>query len=273
MILDDKTIRDFWRSLKNLHFQLQIFDSGDEGYRGYVENYIYIAIELRKLICDSGKKKNNGLLLRFEKPLILHPITGGNRRLKRQPGVEILFAMPQCFCPSAEGSNKLDIIEKDTKPIPLDTWLNQFVYATGKQEHTVHDIIRGVADKEGAHADVAMGAVISDGGPRIGSDGIYAYYIASMGKYILERMWGIASNRVNVLQQESERLAKQQQFKSSHKYIDEAIKFLSLYPHMVPLNLYILIKDCRKLKANIYRLAGDSDGEKKELESIKKMES
>jgi hypothetical protein len=137
-----KTADDFRASLAILKANLGLFEEGAR------DVYRVIAVELRKLMCDRPRP----LLLRVFREVHLHKLhlTG---LLEECPSlaVGLVNYIPGRLTCDANGRAVFRLLfDKSKARLSLKEWIQQPCF---NREITIHELIKSVADKEGAHAD------------------------------------------------------------------------------------------------------------------------
>jgi len=110
-------------------------------HRLEIDSFInVIATQLRILICDSNRGKDNSLLLKVvDEPLLL---SFGN------------ITNPYKFL-NGERRTVYDLFDDNSKPVALGEWVNQIIIQyDSKNYYSVKDLIKTFAEKDGgAHVD------------------------------------------------------------------------------------------------------------------------
>lgn len=116
-------------------------------YEGNKHAYRPVAVELRKLLCDTNKDSDISLLKRLFPDFRLRPLYGSQDKIDKYTGLY----MPGLIHFDGKGSGKIyELINENAPSLSSDNWLNQKL---DDATTTVRDFIRSVADKEGAHSD------------------------------------------------------------------------------------------------------------------------
>jgi hypothetical protein len=136
-----KTEVDFQASLEILNTNIQLFNSGTKSA------YRVVAMELRKLLCDGP----NTLITRVFQDFGLHKLFGTDLREKMPSLQDGQLLLPGQLTCTTEGKVSFELLfAKPPTIMALDDWLKQPLLGS---DITVREMIRSVADKEGAHAD------------------------------------------------------------------------------------------------------------------------
>ncbi len=143
MITTYKNKQDLINSFKLLEIHLNSYE------RGNFLLYQPMAVELRKLLCET---RPSSLLSRVIPDFHLHKLNF----VKILENTPSLLKGLQNFMPG-----RLEIINqnvavftllfsKDIEQMPVDNWVDQIFFKEGV---TIRELIKSVADKEGAHSD------------------------------------------------------------------------------------------------------------------------
>lgn len=192
----DKLQDDYQDSVKILRDCVSFCNQGAMHY------YRSIAVELRKLLCDA-KNSNGGLLQELFSNEGFHPIQRSLTDLPRPdspPETEdskwiLTFALSGEILLSRPGIVR--IFDESKPKIPVSEWLEQPIAFLGPEEDagfvTIRNLIKAVADKEGAHADKTLGPVLRLTQPfKInagrGVVSLHKEYIIGIGEYVLGQL-------------------------------------------------------------------------------------
>lgn len=143
------------KSLHDFEASLAVISSNEKSYcDGNLHAYRPVAVELRKLLCDTQAKADISLIKRIYPQLKLHPLSGMQNRTDEYTDLYI----PGRMSFNGRGGSKIQLFNELAPSLILDEWLQQklFDYST-----TIKDFIRSVADKEGAHSDKTYNAILS----------------------------------------------------------------------------------------------------------------
>jgi hypothetical protein len=171
-----KTTDDFRASLTILTANLGLFGQGAR------DVYRVIAVELRKLMCD----KPQPLLLRVFKEIPLHKlhVTG---LLERCPSLATALDnyIPGRLERDANGRAVFQLLfDKSKDRLPLREWVQQPCF---NRTITIHELIRSVADKEGAHADPDYNATLRHTRQwKLIDDESHTMVVCGIAKYLLD---------------------------------------------------------------------------------------
>jgi hypothetical protein len=184
-----KALNDLEASLSILSATISLFHSGnDHAYR-------VISVELRKLVCD-GRDGENALVRRLFPEIKLHPITRASEEIREkllaeQLGVAledlVTFRLPSMIYFDGKGGSKIErLFYLDEPPIDLTAWLDQPLF---NKKITIRELIKSVADKEGAHSDKnyndTLRAVMS---VKLPDQDIHLKHIVAIGEYLLNTL-------------------------------------------------------------------------------------
>jgi hypothetical protein len=170
-----KTAADFLASVDVLNANLDLF------HRQIRQVYRPLATELRKLLCD---KPDRTLLPRVFEDVRLHKLAS-TERLERSPvWRDATFFSSGTLLVTREVTRYTLEFAASREQMPLDVWLQQPIMSP---QMTIRDLIRSVADKEGAHSDPAPNDVLKfTGRIRYGADVSHSHEIAGIAEYIAD---------------------------------------------------------------------------------------
>ncbi|MBS4060896.1 MAG: hypothetical protein KG029_10890 [Bacteroidetes bacterium] len=114
---------------------------------GNIHAYRPVAVELRKLLCDTRNKTDNSLIKRLWPDFNLFPLSGNQKIITENP---VLYIPAQIIFNGRGGSKLSELFNEFTQPLDLSEWLEQKLFDNST---TIRSFIRSVADKEGAHSD------------------------------------------------------------------------------------------------------------------------
>lgn len=171
-----KSENDFQASIQILEKNLEVY------YSGTKEIYRVIATELRKLLCD-----RNPLLSRVRPEFRMHKLHF----------TDLLNTMPESmkgsldtFMPGRltikEGTSKFELLfSKSDEGILMapEDWIKQAIISP---EITIRELVKSVADKEGAHSDPEYNdTLIKAKLTKYVSDESHIPIIVAIGEYLL----------------------------------------------------------------------------------------
>ena len=172
------------KSLHDLEASLAVISSNVAAYHaGNVHAYRPIAVELRKLLCDTQGKTDNSLLPRLFPQLTLRPLSGNQDRIDKHT---VLYIPGRMSFDGKGGSNMSELFNDSAPSLPVEAWLEQklFDYTT-----TVKSFIRSVADKEAAHSDKSYNPVLAKTkSVALANNALVATTILSMGRFIVRTL-------------------------------------------------------------------------------------
>ena len=155
--MSTKSEQDFTESITLLHRYVEGYYAGDK------EFYRPLATELRKLLCDTNRGKDTSLLSRVRPRLklkrLLHTdmMTGE----RTDPDMPPAPSMDNCVMLSQldlsmDGTGlciaKLQF-QRKTFLMDVPSWVAQPFVVLGGKHISIKELIKSVADKEGAHSD------------------------------------------------------------------------------------------------------------------------
>ncbi|MDB5885503.1 MAG: hypothetical protein JWR74_1674 [Polaromonas sp.] len=152
-------------------------------YDGSQQAYRSVAGELRKLLCDVHKKKDNSLILRFFPEMRFAPLNGPPDWI-----IDIAdFASVGMFRTDGTGESEIEkLFDHNSLALPLTEWLNQKIF---NKKNTLREIIKSVADKESAHADVDSNDTLSLlKGTTVGKRTLASILIIAIARYVVMHM-------------------------------------------------------------------------------------
>lgn len=133
---------------------LSIISRNCESYhQNYPPDYRVVASQLRIILCDKNRNQENSLVLKVIPNVKLHPLTStiSKEELDAKPyvwlagritGIPIRMRIVDCFNVNAV-------------TIPLEEWRMQIAAISNGKPHSIMDIIKSVAEKDGGtHIDV-----------------------------------------------------------------------------------------------------------------------
>lgn len=201
--------RDYLK--QQLHEALKVVDSCLESiYAGNSHMYRPLAGQLRILLCDTQRKKDNSLLVSVYQKLevsALIPISWSDKASEhmelRQPsnGVARISQMPFEITIYSNGLAVADLQFTSSTLVPIGTWSAQTV--TVYPTHlSVLDVIRAVADKGGgSHVDVQASPALRYMSRKTPAGPTYAeLFVLALGRFIQrigEKLYGYTGCRVS----------------------------------------------------------------------------
>lgn len=173
----EKIKKDFIASRNILKLNIKLY------HEGHTDVYRVIASELRKLFCDG----ENSLASKLFSEIRLCQVRLKEIR-ENLPEDGIVFFMPASVRVSSDqtGKNKAKIIELfDTGSdlISLNEWLEQPLF---NKKITIRELIKSIADKEGAHSDNHYGETLTiSKSVFVGNENPHGIVIIAIGEYCL----------------------------------------------------------------------------------------
>jgi hypothetical protein len=174
-----------FKSLNDIEASFSVIASNiKDYYEGNKHAYRPIAVELRKLLCDTNKNKDISLLKRLFPDFRLRPLYGSQNKIDKHT----VFYVPGLVYSDGKGFSKIqELINEDAPSLSIDDWLKQkLIDATT----TVRDFIRSVADKEGAHSDREYNEILKKTKiVKISTDWAFCdQFIIVIGRYIIKTL-------------------------------------------------------------------------------------
>ena len=136
-----KSVKDFNASNKLLCLAVELYRSGE------IEAYRWVAVELRKLLCDT-----DSLLPRVHPNFMLHKLHW-TELLETMPSLAdgMVMMMPGRLHVSPDGSSTFELtFAKSGEMMSASEWINQPFFSPNI---TIWELVKSVADKEAAHSD------------------------------------------------------------------------------------------------------------------------
>lgn len=169
-----KTIDDFRASLTVLRANIALF------HQGIRDTYRVVATELRKWLCDK-KALLPRVYLSF-RPHMLH-WTGMLRDCPTLVEGMVLLIPGELRTPSPGMSSFQLKFHKSKTQMDLEEWLDQPILTT---EITIRELVRSVANKEGAHSDPEFNeTLIKAKLVKYGSDESHIHTIVAIAEYLI----------------------------------------------------------------------------------------
>ncbi len=172
------------KSLHDLEAALAVILANSNAYYGgNLHAYRPVAVELRKLLCDTHGKSDNSLVKRFFPDLWLRPLSGDQKRIDE---FTTLYIPGQMKFDGQGGSTITTLFNESAPSLPLDEWLQQNIFDIST---TIRGFIRSVADKEGAHSDKSYNAILGKTKSVVLSDDtLTAKTILAIGRYLVRAL-------------------------------------------------------------------------------------
>jgi hypothetical protein len=172
------------KSLHDLEASLAVISSNVTAYyAGNVHAYRPVAVELRKLLCDTQAKTDNSLIKRLYPYFRLRPLSDNQNRIDKHT---VLYIPGRMSFDGKGGSNMSELFNEAAPSLSLDAWLEQrlFDYAT-----TIREFIRSVADKEGAHSDKSYNPILrKTKSVALANNALVASAILSIGRCVVKAL-------------------------------------------------------------------------------------
>ena len=179
----NKAINDLKDSIDILEDNVTLF------HNGRISAYRVIAVQLRLLLCD-----RYALIPRVCQTVKLHPLLGyikkeENDEWKRKFGHSmkegLVFQMPAMVHFDGKGGSRIEVLFDERKqPIALEEWLDQDLF---NKDITIRELIKSVANKEGAHSDPDYNKALKfTKSVKVVDKDIHIEFIVAIGEYILK---------------------------------------------------------------------------------------
>ena len=172
------------KSLHDLEASLSVISTNIAAYHtGNTHAYRPVAVELRKLLCDTMGKTDNSLIKRLLPDFRLRPLAGNQSKIDEHT---TMYIPGQISFDGRGGGSLSQLFNENAPSLILDEWLEQklFDFTT-----TIRTFIRSVADKEGAHSDPAYNKVLGKTKSVIlANDVLTAQAILSMGRHVVKTL-------------------------------------------------------------------------------------
>ncbi|MDP3149350.1 MAG: hypothetical protein Q8N83_09515 [Ignavibacteria bacterium] len=172
-------------SVKILKSSIQLYDEGQK------EFFKIISGQLRLLLCDTNKNKDNSLVNKVFFNFELHPLSF--QIPEEKPGMTILFAMSGTL--TSNSTRIFDIFDLTAAKIPLEKWLEQKIFDTTV---SLRGLIKSVADKlGGAHVDSNLNETLQKTSTTfINEDTSHSIYLLEIARYIVDQLQHWINNRI-----------------------------------------------------------------------------
>ena len=171
-----KVAQDFLDCLSVLQTNLVAFDGGPAA------SYRVLATELRKLLCD---KAGSTLLPRVFRDPRLHKFHW-TKLVEQRSSIadKLVFQQPGSLETHPGKQPRFELkFATPTEVMPLDDWLQQPMF---NSKITVRELIKSVADKEGAHADPDYNeTLLFAKGVKFVEDDSHQHAIAAIARYLV----------------------------------------------------------------------------------------
>ena len=170
------------KSLHDLEASLAVISSNVKAYQGgNIHTYRPVAVELRKLLCDTKGKTDNSLIKRLLPNFRLRPLSGNQNKIDEHT---VLYILGQID--GRGGSNLSKLFNESAQSLQLDEWLEQKLFDSTM---TIKSFIRSVADKEGAHSDTSYNKVlVKTKSVFLANDALAAKAILVIGRYVVKTL-------------------------------------------------------------------------------------
>jgi len=174
-------LQDIVDSLQILKINIENYDNGEKVV------HKVIAVQLRILLCDTNRGRENSLLPKLIDNPKLHPMQKMPHleEIKKDTSRRLLFFDTGTY---SSGSNRItNIFDKSSQKISLRNWLDQYIFDF---TITLKKLIKSVANKAGgAHVDCNLDDTLRKTSTTILNDDIsHSIYLIEIGRYILEEI-------------------------------------------------------------------------------------
>jgi hypothetical protein len=177
LINKSKSWDDFRASLAVMNINIHAY------YRGKLAAYRPLAVELRKLLCDTSCGKDISLIHRLFPDLHLKPLSGDVNKID---SFTSLYIPGRMYFNGGGDSNLWDLFNEDASSVELSDWLQQKLL---NNSITIKEFIRSVADKEGAHSDEVYNAtLLTTQSVAIANEPLSAKTIVTIARFILKTL-------------------------------------------------------------------------------------
>ncbi len=185
----NKSFFDLIASLAVIQTNIALYFSGNKF------SYLPVAVELRKLLCDTQSGNNNSLIPRLITDFRLNPLSGNQDRIDE---FTKLYIPCRIEFDGKGGSKLTELFNENAPRITLDQWLEQKLFDSTM---TLRVFIRTIADKEAAHSDKAYNPVLVKlKNVRLPDDTLAIKTIIAIGCFIIKSLAleKIHENRVEI---------------------------------------------------------------------------
>ncbi len=170
--------------MRDLEASLAVIETNMKAYHSGVKSaYLPVAVELRKLLCDTQRGKDISLIKRLFPDLYLRPLLGKQENVDEYTA---LYIPGQIQFDGQGGSSLSELFNESAPSLSLDEWLQQKLFDA---TITIREFIRSVADKEAAHSDEDYNSTLSKTKSVIISDDTLAQRPFSLLADMLLRHW------------------------------------------------------------------------------------
>jgi hypothetical protein len=167
-------------SINLIRINIDLFDAGNHTC------YKVIAGQLRLLLCDTSRNKDNSLLKRvFDNPKF-HPFWQCEEKDEiERDGGRLIFFLPGEL--SSNSSQITNICDRDKEPIELDQWLELMVFDSSI---TLRGLIKSVAEKDGgAHLDTTLDETLRKTfSTTICDESSHVRFLVDISRYLVEEI-------------------------------------------------------------------------------------
>lgn len=172
------------KSLHDLEASLAVISSNVSAYHaGNVHAYRPVAVELRKLLCDTQARTDNSLIKRLFPDFRLRPLSGSQNLIDEHT---VLYIPGRISFDGRGSSNLSELFNESAPSLLMDEWLEQKLFDAAT---TIRSFIRSVADKEGAHSDKSYNKILRKTKSAVlANDAVTAKAILAIGRYVVKAL-------------------------------------------------------------------------------------
>lgn len=176
----EKVLKDLFATRDILATSIEVYHEGQEAF------YRTIAVQLRILLADKG----NSLIPRLFPHFSLHPLRGDQKKIDEHT----VFYMPSRLNFDGKGGvNVEELFDESKGTIFLDQWLDQRLF---NLNITIRELIKSVADKEGAHSDPEYNSTLNlTKKVMVANTPSDSLHVVAIGEYVLRVLDKVIENR------------------------------------------------------------------------------
>lgn len=191
--MSEKSEQDFTESVTLLHRYVDGYYTGEKAF------YRPLATELRKLLCDTNRRKDTSLLprvrprLKLKRLLWTDPLTGectdpNMPPVPKMDGCILLNQLDLSINSSGLCIAKLQF-QKKTVLMDVPNWVAQPFVNIGGKYISMRELIKSVADTEGAHSDPKFDdTLLRARSLQIAGDASHLPHLIAIADYILSEL-------------------------------------------------------------------------------------
>ena len=179
---------------ENIQYLIDALNIIEGNYSGFLEgqypNFRVIASQLRMLLCDSKKGKENSLALKVFPNLRLHPL-----RYKPPDAHNLIAWIPATITGIPQALRFVNVFDRNAEPIPLSEWREQIGVILDGNPYTLSNMIKSVTERGGgSHVDdkpddylVSASKMYHKGNNRRAT-GHHEPMMIAIGEYVVEEL-------------------------------------------------------------------------------------